>query len=81
MGDGSDDPRQVEDLLLLVQRGLSVAVASRYSRGGQFVGNKNFKYLLSKYSGFFLNLFLELEQKILQICLKHTINHFINMYK
>ena len=60
MGDGSDDPRQVEDLLLLVQRGLSVAVASRYSRGGQFVGNKNFKYLLSKYSGFFLNLFFRI---------------------
>ena len=56
MGDGSDDPRQVEDLLLLVQRGLTVAVASRYSRGGQFVGNKNLKYLLSKYSGFILNL-------------------------
>lgn len=63
MGDGSDDPRQVEDLLLLVQRGLSVAVASRYSRGGQFVGNKNFKYLLSKYSGFFLHLFFRIGTK------------------
>ena len=29
MGDGSDDPKQVEDLFLLA-RGLSVAVASRY---------------------------------------------------
>lgn len=63
MGDGSDDPRQVEDLLLLVQRGLTVAVASRYSRGGQFVGNKNLKYLLSKYSGFFLNLFFRIGTK------------------
>lgn len=63
MGDGSDDPRQVEDLLLLVQRGLTVAVASRYSRGGQFVGNKNLKYLLSKYSGFFLNLLFRIGTK------------------
>ena len=63
MGDGSDDPRQVEDLLLLVQRGLTVAVASRYSRGGQFVGNKNLKYLLSKYSGFILNLLFRIGTK------------------
>ena len=77
MGDGSDDPRQVEDLLILIQRGLSVAVASRYSRGGQFVGNKNLKYILSKYSGFFLNLFLGLEQKIQQICSKLMIKTFL----
>ena len=63
MGDGSDDPRQVEDLLLLVQRGLTVAVASRYSRGGQFVGNKNLKYLLSKYSGFILHLLFRIGTK------------------
>ena len=63
MGDGSDDPRQVEDLLLLVERGLAVAVASRYSRGGQFVGNKNFKYFLSKYSGLFLYLFFRIGTK------------------
>ena len=60
MGDGSDDPTQVEELLMLVERGLSIAVASRYSRGGQFIGNKNLKYLLSKYSGKFLNLFFSL---------------------
>lgn len=55
MGDGSDDPRQVEDLLFLLERGCAVAVASRYSRGGQFVGEKNLKYFLSKYSGKILN--------------------------
>ena len=49
MGDGSDDPTQVEDLFMLVERGLSVAIASRYSKGGQFIGNKNLKYFLSKY--------------------------------
>ena len=63
MGDGSDDPTQVEELLMLVERGLSIAVASRYSRGGQFIGNKNLKYLLSKYSGKFLNLFFLLNTK------------------
>ena len=34
MGDGSDDPKQVEDLFLLIERGLSVAVASRYVKNG-----------------------------------------------
>jgi len=63
MGDGSDDPSQVEELLMLVERGLSIAVASRYSRGGQFIGNKNLKYLLSNYSGRFLNLFFSLNTK------------------
>ena len=57
MGDGSDDPTQVEDLLFLLERGCSVAVASRYSRGGQFVGEKNLKYFLSKYAGKVLNSF------------------------
>lgn len=51
MGDGSDDPKQVEDLFLLIERGLSVAVASRYIRNGNYIGKKGIKYLLSKYSG------------------------------
>ena len=76
MGDGSDDPTQVEELLMLVERGLSIAVASRYSRGGQFIGNKNLKYLLSKYSGKFLNLFSHLTRRIQQICLRHIIKNF-----
>ena len=63
MGDGSDDPTQVEDLFMLVERGLSVAIASRYSKGGQFIGNKNLKYFLSKYSGKILNTFFFLGTK------------------
>ena len=62
-GDGSDDPTQVEDLFMLVERGLSVAIASRYSKGGQFIGNKNLKYFLSKYSGKILNTFFFLGTK------------------
>ena len=63
MGDGSDDPTQVEDLFMLVERGLSVAISSRYSEGGQFIGNKNLKYFLSKYSGKILNTFFFLGTK------------------
>lgn len=63
MGDGSDDPKQVEDLFLLIERGLSVAVASRYIKNGQYVGKKGLKYLLSKYSGFFLYYFLRIGTK------------------
>ena len=63
MGDGSDDPTQVEDLLLLVERGLTISVASRYSKGGEFVGKKGIKYLLSKYSGKFLYYFFRIGTK------------------
>ena len=63
MGDGSDDPTQVEDLLLLVERGLSISVASRYSKGGEFVGKKDIKYFLSKYSGRLLYYFFRIGTK------------------
>ena len=38
MADGSDDPRQIDPLARLVERGVVVAAASRYSAGGQQVG-------------------------------------------
>ena len=38
MADGSDDPRQIDPLARLVERGVVVAAASRYSPGGQQVG-------------------------------------------
>jgi len=38
MADGSDDPRQIDALARLVDRGVVVAAASRYSAGGQQVG-------------------------------------------
>ena len=38
MADGSDDPRQIGDLARLIDRGVVVAAASRYSPGGQQVG-------------------------------------------
>lgn len=51
MADGSDDPRQIDDLARLVDRGVVVAAASRYSAGGQQVGGPLLKGLLSRTAG------------------------------
>ncbi len=51
MADGCDDPQQIDDLARLVERGVVVAAASRYSRGGQQVGVPSLKRLLSKTAG------------------------------
>src|SRR6201982_90862 len=48
MADGCDDPRQIDDLARLVDRGVAVAAASRYMPGGQQVGGPLLKGLLSK---------------------------------
>jgi glycosyltransferase involved in cell wall biosynthesis len=54
-GDGSDDVSQIDDLVRLVERGVSVAVASRHMKGGQLVGSPFLKGWLSKIAG--LSLF------------------------
>ncbi len=51
MADGSDDPRQIDPLARLVERGVVVAAASRYSPGGQQVGGPLVKSLLSQGAG------------------------------
>lgn len=51
MADGSDDPRMIDPLARLVERGVVVAAASRYSRGGQQVGGPAFKGVLSRTAG------------------------------
>lgn len=51
MADGSDDPRQIDDLARLVERGVVVAAASRYAPGGQQVGGPALKGLLSRWAG------------------------------
>lgn len=48
MADGSDDPRNIDDLIRLVERGCAVASASRYMAGGQQIGGPRFKKTLSK---------------------------------
>lgn len=57
MADGCDDPRQIDDLVRLVERGVVVAAASRYMPGGQQVGGPRFKSFLSKTAGLTLQLF------------------------
>jgi dolichol-phosphate mannosyltransferase len=56
MADGCDDPRQIDDLARLVDRGVAVAAASRYMPGGQQVGGPLFKALLSRAAGRSLGL-------------------------
>ena len=51
MADGSDDPQQIDDLVRLVERGVVVAAASRYSHGGQQVGGPLLKGTLSRWAG------------------------------
>jgi glycosyltransferase involved in cell wall biosynthesis len=51
MADGSDDPRQIDDLARLVERGVVVAAASRYTASGQQVGGPLGKGLLSRTAG------------------------------
>lgn len=56
MADGSDDPRQIDPLARLVDRGVVVAAASRYSSGGQQVGGPLVKGLISRTAGRSLGL-------------------------
>lgn len=56
MSDGCDDPRQIDDLVRLVERGVVVAAASRYMPGGQQVGGPRFKGFLSRTAGSSLQL-------------------------
>jgi dolichol-phosphate mannosyltransferase len=57
MADGSDDARQIDDLVQLVERGVVVAAASRYMQGGQQVGGPLLKRTLSRLAGRSLHLF------------------------
>lgn len=56
MADGSDDPMQIDLLTRLVERGVVVAAASRYMRGGQQVGGPRVKGLISRLAGLSLHL-------------------------
>ena len=57
MADGSDDPRQIDELARLVDRGVVVAAASRYMAGGQQVGGPRLKRALSRLAGRLLHTF------------------------
>jgi glycosyltransferase involved in cell wall biosynthesis len=51
MADGCDDPRQIDELTRLVERGVVVAAASRYMPGGQQVGGPLVKRAMSATAG------------------------------
>jgi glycosyltransferase involved in cell wall biosynthesis len=57
MADGSDDPRQIDELARLVERGMTIAAASRYAPGGQQVGGPRLKSTLSRLAGLSLHRF------------------------
>ena len=57
MADGSDDPQQIESLARLVERGVVVAAASRYAKGGQQVGGPFVKRIMSRMAGLSLYWF------------------------
>jgi dolichol-phosphate mannosyltransferase len=57
MADGSDDATQVDALVLLVERGVVVAAASRYMKGGQQIGAPLLKSALSRAAGLSLHWF------------------------
>ncbi len=56
MADGSDDPQQIDPLARLVDRGVVVAAASRFSSGGQHVGGPLVKTTLSRMAGLSLGI-------------------------
>jgi glycosyltransferase involved in cell wall biosynthesis len=51
MADGCDDAVQIVELTRLVERGVVVACASRYTRGGQQVGGPLLKGMISRIAG------------------------------
>ena len=57
MADGSDDPRVIDDLIRLIERGCVVAAASRYMPGGQQIGGPRFKKFLSQNASRLLRIF------------------------
>jgi glycosyltransferase involved in cell wall biosynthesis len=77
-GDGSDDISQLDSLAGLVERGVSVAVASRYMKGGQLVGAPLLKAWLSRLAGITLYLFARLGTRDATNNFKVYSNEFIN---
>jgi glycosyltransferase involved in cell wall biosynthesis len=57
MADGCDDPMQIDPLVRLVERGVVIAAASRYMRGGQQIGAPFLKRTLSRQAGWSLYRF------------------------
>lgn len=63
MADGSDDPRQIDELVRLVERGVAVAAASRFMPSGQQVDAPLVKAALSRLGGRILWMFARVGTK------------------
>lgn len=57
MADGCDDPAQIDGMVRLVERGITVVAASRYMRGGRQIGGPFLKRKLSRIAGLSLYYF------------------------
>ena len=57
MADGCDDPAQIDSMVRLVERGITVVAASRYMRGGRQIGGPLLKRNLSRMAGLSLYYF------------------------
>jgi len=77
MADGSDDPRQIDELTRLVERGVVVAAASRYMPGGQQVGGPFLKSLLSRLAGLTLYWFARVGTRDATNSFKAYDRHFV----
>lgn len=53
--DGSDDASQIDELVKLVERGVTIAAASRYMHGGRLVNSPFLKGLFSRLAGLSLH--------------------------
>ena len=78
MADGSDDPKDIEKLVLLVERGVKIAAASRYMPGGQQVGAPLLKSLLSRFAGKSLRIFTRVGTHDPTNSFKAYDRHFVN---
>jgi dolichol-phosphate mannosyltransferase len=57
MGDGSDDPADIDRMIELARAGADVVAGSRYVRGGRQLGGPRLKRLMSRTAGLSLHWF------------------------
>jgi dolichol-phosphate mannosyltransferase len=77
MADGSDDPQHIDQLARLVERGVVVASASRWTRGGQKVGGGLLKGLLSRVAGLSLHYLAHVGTRDATNCFKAYSTQFL----
>jgi glycosyltransferase involved in cell wall biosynthesis len=79
MADGCDDPMQIDSLARLVDRGVAIAAASRYARGGQQIGGPLLKSSLSRLAGISLHFLARVGTRDCTNSFKAYSTEFVNM--